>query len=55
MRQQPKPTGRIVTCSNCSNGTSHGTTQVHRKIVFHFCPECWTKNRPSCDMRMART
>jgi len=52
---QPKPkTGRIVTCSNCSNGTSHGTTQVYRKIVFHFCAGCWKGLRASCNQRMVQ-
>ena len=50
--EQAKKKGRIVTCSNCSQGCSHGTTQVFRRIVFHFCAWCWIKERLSCNLRM---
>jgi len=43
-----KKPGRMVICSKCSHTTAQGTTQVHRKIVFHFCRTCWTELRVDC-------
>jgi hypothetical protein len=46
--------GRILVCSTCACKTCEGTTQVFRKIVFHFCRECWTSRREQCNAWMQK-
>jgi hypothetical protein len=53
MRQTAKRKGRIVQCSCCARGISQGTSQVYRKILFHFCAACWTLKRAACNRFMA--
>jgi hypothetical protein len=45
---------RLVTCSCCSCIFGHGTSQVYRKVLFHFCAACWTRFRDRCNDVMAR-
>ena len=46
---------RLVYCTACSLAAGHGTTQVYRKIVFHFCRQCWTHGRSRCHKLMETT
>lgn len=46
---------RKVTCSNCAKSCGRGTTRVFRKLVFHFCALCWTRERNQCVSFMARS
>lgn len=45
---------RLVDCSLCSARFGHGTSQVFRKILFHFCVGCWTRQRAKCNDFMQR-
>ena len=41
-------------CSGCGQMRSKGTTQVFRKLVFHFCRACWTGARQRCNETMQK-
>jgi hypothetical protein len=43
---------RLVNCSRCGCRFGHGTSQVYRKILFHFCAACWGRHRSECNSVM---
>jgi hypothetical protein len=44
--------GRKVQCHACPETTVKGTTQVYRKLIFHFCSFCWLFRREACHQLM---
>lgn len=45
---------RVLTCSNCGGRCTYGTTRVFRKLIFHFCANCWSTKKPECVDAMAK-
>ena len=47
-----KTTGRIVQCNKCWHRfRGKGASRVMRKMLFFFCPPCWS-NRNACEELM---
>lgn len=54
MRKAQSKTGRRILCDKCVTVfRGAGMTRVMRKVVFQFCPRCWS-NRGSCEAHMVR-
>ena len=43
--------GRKILCNRCLHLTVKGTARVMRKVLFFFCPDCWTQRR-ECEIQM---
>lgn len=43
--------GRKVKCNGCEMPTVEGAARVMRKILFFFCPHCWSDRR-ACEIQM---
>jgi hypothetical protein len=45
--------GRKVICNACLQWTVQGASRVMRKMLFFFCPTCWSDRR-ACEVLMDR-
>ena len=43
--------GRKIHCNKCIHVTVKGAARVMRKVLFFFCPVCWSDRR-SCEIFM---
>jgi hypothetical protein len=43
--------GRKIKCNGCLHVTVKGAARVMRKVLFFFCPDCWSDRR-KCEIMM---
>ena len=55
MKPRGKPlVGRKIPCNHCGHRTVQGTARVRRKVLFFFCPDCWTKKHADRNEQMVK-